>query len=419
MARIAIIGAGISGLGAAYLLHALHDITVFEKNAEVGGHARTRSARCKNYNVAVDTGFIVFNYRNYPHLSGLFKTLNVPVNKSNMTFAVRDDDENVEWGAQSVNALFGQRRNLWRPAFWRMLFDIVRFNARAAKTAEKNPAFTLGQLLDHMRMGAWFRQYYLLPMGGAIWSCSLEQMLAYPALAFTRFFKNHGLLTITDQPQWYTVTGGSREYVRRMTKNFENKIRVNADITRVARAHGKVVVTFADGSSETFDHVIFACPAAATRQMLSEATASEDYILSSFETQENTAYLHKDQSVMPRQRRCWSSWVYQTARRAPTDRICVTYWMNQLQDMPQDCPLFVTLNPLAPISDEDIFDRHVFHHPVYTTRAVRAQKDIADIQGLGNVWHCGAWLKNGFHEDGLSSAVDVVRALGGNVPWTA
>lgn len=417
MSRIAIIGTGVSGLSAAYLLHEGHDITVYEKAAGIGGHARTLNIRYNGHKTAVDTGFIVFNYKNYPHLSALFDRLKVPVQKSNMTFGISIRNGEIEWGAQSLNALFGQRRNILNPAFWRFLFDIIRFNATVEKKSKANPGITLGALLEKMRMGPWFAPYYILPMGGAIWSCPLQTMLGFPAQNFVDFFKAHGLLTITQQPQWYTVTGGSIEYLRRLTAAFAMRIRLNCGAVSITRDNGKVTVADAQGGIEIYDHVIMACPANIALSLLIDANTEEKETLGAFKYQPNHAVLHKDTSIMPQHKNCWSSWVYHSNGDPAEKDLSVTYWMNQLQDLPAERPLFVTLNPLKPIAPEHIFDEHVFAHPVYSLESTAAQKKMPALQGKRNTWFCGAHHGNGFHEDGIASAVDVAQRMGATIPW--
>ncbi len=417
MASIAVIGTGISGLGAALLLHKHHEITVYEKSDTIGGHTRTRTIDIHGQPVPVDTGFIVFNYRNYPLLSALFSHLGVPVQKSTMTFGVSINNGALEWGAQNPNALFGQRRNLLRPAFYRLLLDVVRFNHLASTVAERHPDLSVGELLKKIGVGKWFAPYYLLPMGGAIWSCGLPAILQFPALSFIRFFKAHGLLTITQQPQWYTVTGGSQEYVKRLVAPFKDRILTGCGVTLVTRHGGKVQVTDSQGTVREYDQVVFACHADQVSGMLGDPTEQEKSVLGAFTYQKNFAVLHKDESVMPRRRRCWSSWVYTAEDKQKNDTICVTYWMNLLQSLKTPCPIFVTLNPLKPIGREHVFDEHWFEHPVYSRAAVDAQAQIPMIQGKQNSWFCGAYQRNGFHEDGLASAVAVASALGGEVPW--
>jgi predicted NAD/FAD-binding protein len=417
MASIAIIGTGISGMGVASLLHPHHTITVYEQASQIGGHTRTKTIRYDDSTIAVDTGFIVFNYRNYPLLSGLFKHLNVPVQKSDMTFAVTAHARSLEWGAKDLNAVFGQRSNLFRPSFLRLIKDVLVFNSKAPYVAEKNPELTLGGLLKKLGMSQWFADYYILPMGGAIWSCPLQTMLSFPAVNFTRFFKEHGLLSITGQPQWYTVTGGSQEYVSRLIAPFEDRIRVGCGARHIRREDSKVHITDEHGDTQTYDRVILACHADQALAMLSRSTEAEKQALGAIRYQKNRAVLHKDTSVMPQRTRCWASWVYHPDGSQPSDPIAVTYWMNLLQSLPMDKPLFVTLNPAQPIAPEHIFDEHWFEHPVYSPEAVAAQSKIRAIQGHNNTWFCGAYMHNGFHEDGLRSAVDVAALMGISPPW--
>lgn len=422
MARIAIVGTGISGMASAYLLHqAGHTITVYEKSPVVGGHTRTLTVDYDGVSIPVDTGFIVFNEPNYPHLVGLFRHLDVPTQKSNMSLAISMDDGAFEWGARSLNAVFGQRRNLLRPMFYRMISEVMRFNRLALPTVEANPALTLGELIEALGLSTEFKRYYLLPMGGAIWSCPTESMLAFPASAFVRFFKNHGLLSFTGQHQWYTVTGGSQRYLEKLTAPYADRIRTHCGVTRVTRDASGVSVTDSTGVTERFDRVVFACHADETLAMLADAAPEEREILSAFTYQRNEAYLHRDTSIMPRRERCWASWVYH-ARSDQTDKerthgIGVTYWMNLLQSIDHRRPLFVTLNPTKPINPSAIFNRHTFEHPVFTAETLAAQERIPLLQGQRHSWFCGAYTRYGFHEDGLSSAVRVAEHMGAPIPW--
>jgi len=416
MNRIAIVGTGISGLGVASLLHPKYEITVYEKSSDIGGHTRTLNVNYGGKTIAVDTGFIVFNQQNYPNLTKLFHYLNVPVQKSEMTFGITINNGAIEWGAKNLNAVFGQRRNLIRPKFWRFIFDILHFNHRAMKFAESHPQFTLQQLLKKMNMGDWFAKYYILPMGGAIWSCPLDTMLQFPALYFVRFFKAHGLLSVKNQPQWYTVTGGAKEYIKRLTSPFEKQILINCAAIAVKREKDKVQVTDGSGNIKEYDHVVLACHADEALGLLKDATLEERAIFGAFKYQKNRAVLHKDTNIMPKRKRCWSSWVYHSDK-ASRDDISVTYWMNLLQSIDHDYPLFVTLNPDHAIASEHIFDEHIFEHPIYSQEAVAAQARISSIQGNQNTWFCGAYQRNGFHEDGLASAITVAKALGAEVPW--
>jgi predicted NAD/FAD-binding protein len=417
MAQIAIIGTGISGMGAAYLLNPHHTITVYEKNAVIGGHTRTRTVEYGDRSIAVDTGFIVFNKRNYPNLTPLFEQLGVTIQPSNMTFAATVDDGALEWCARDLNGVFGQRRNLLRPSFYRLLGQVRRFNREAAITVAKNPGMTLGELSTTLGLSNDFLNHYILPMGGAIWSAPPSKIMGFPAETFVRFFENHGLLATSGQPQWYTVTGGSQEYVKKITAPYANRIRLNCAVTRVTRADGKVQVTDVTGETLTYDSVVFASHADETLAMLADASDDEKAVLGSFTYQKNHAVLHKDIRVMPRHKRCWASWVYMANNAGAEIDISVTYWMNLLQSIDEKYPLFVTLNPIQPIPAELIFDRHDFTHPVFTREAIHAQARIPAIQGKRGSWFAGAYQRYGFHEDGLLSAVNVVNAMGVRAPW--
>jgi len=422
LSSIAIIGSGISGMGAAYLLQqAGHNITVYEKAPRVGGHSRTLTVDYNGNQIPVDTGFIVYNEPNYPNLVGMFRHLGVATHKSDMSFAITINNGAFEWGARSLGAVFGQRRNLLRPAFYRMIRDVMRFNAQAQKTVETHPTFSLGQLLSHLKLGKGFRDYYLLPMGGAIWSCPPEMMLEFPAATFVQFFKNHGLMSFTGQHQWYTVTGGSKEYVAKLTAPYADRIRTNCAATRVTRTGGIVTVEDSTGATQTYDQVVFACHANETLAMLADASAEESSVLGAFTYQKNIAYLHRDTSLMPKRRACWASWVYHAHQPGNTDErmngIGVTYWMNLLQKIDEQYPLFVTLNPAKPMNDALVFNRHEFEHPVFTAQTLAAQLRLPQLQGKNNSWFCGAYTRYGFHEDGLLSAVKVAQGMGVTIPW--
>ena len=415
--RIAVVGAGISGLGAAYALSTDSHVTVFEAEGRLGGHARTRLAG-RVRQVPVDTGFIVFNYRNYPLLTGLFAELDVPVKKSNMAFAASIDGGRIEYGLHSTSALFAQRRNLTRPAFWRMLIDIPRFNKGAMALAETE-GLTLGDLIDRLNMGQWFRDYFMLPLSGAVWSATPEEMLNFPAETFIRFFNNHGLLTLHDQPQWHTVDGGSQEYVNRIASALQAKgadVRTSAPVEAVSRNDGVSVKTVG-GPVEQFDSVVFACHSDQALAMLADADTEERSVLGDLRYKPNRVILHDDPRVMPERRACWASWNYQgrTGHSAPA--VTLTYWMNRLQGIPDDVPLFVTLNPAEDIPDEHIFDETVLSHPVFDQAAIAAQAKLPTIQGRRGAWFCGAYTRYGFHEDGLLSAVNVAKAMGAAPQW--
>jgi predicted NAD/FAD-binding protein len=417
MAKIAVIGTGISGLAAAWMLNRRHDVTVYEKNARPGGHSRTMTVRYGNRDIAVDTGFIVFNERNYPNLTQLFRRLNVPVKNSDMSFGLTVDDGRLEWGAKSLSAVFGQRRNLVRPRFLKLLYDVLRFNQTVVAEVERAPHLTLGGLLAKMRMGDWFLRHYLLPMAGAIWSCPPRQMLDFPARTFVRFFVNHHLLSVRGQPQWLTVDGGSQIYVERLAAALGGRVRLNCGAVRVTRGADDVTVEDAGGAVTVYDKVVFGCHADEALALLGDADDEERAALSPITYQKNLAVLHADTSVMPKNRPCWSSWIYHAEDAGAETKISVTYWMNSLQGIEEACPLFVTLNPHRPIAEDKIFDRHLFDHPVFDFPAMEAQAALKQRNGRRNTWFCGAHLGHGFHEDGLVSAMAVAAGLGAPAPW--
>ena len=410
--RVAVIGGGISGLGAAHMLGKTHSVTLFEAEKRLGGHARTRMAG-KHGDQPVDTGFIVFNYANYPYLSALFDQLNVPVVKSNMSFGASFDGGRLEYALTSLDALFAQRRNALSPSFLRMVRDILHFNKHALRVAQ-DETLTIREFLDVLGTGDWFRDHYLLPFSGAIWSTPIDKIMDFPAYAMIRFFENHALLNTTGQHQWFTVKGGSVEYVRRVEASLldmDVDIRLGAAVQSVRRYAGKVFIRTWGGEEEVFDQVIMATHSDDSLRILSDPSAEEQSALGAIAYQPNEIVLHADDSIMPKNRKTWASWVYCEDSVAKSDRIDLTYWMNSLQPIPKDDPHFVTLNSKRPIREELIYDTVTLRHPVYDLGALRAQKDVATFNGANNTWFCGAWMKNGFHEDGLSSAVDVVRAL--------
>jgi len=417
MARIAIVGTGISGLGAAWLLHPRHEITVYEKASRIGGHSRTLTVDYDGCPIAVDTGFIVFNKPNYPNLTGLFAHLGVPVHKSNMTFSASIRDGWLVWGAQDLDAIFGQRRNLLRPRFALLIRDVMKFNTGAEAAVARHPHFTLDQLIDHMGLGDWFRRFYLLPMAGAIWSCPLKEMLAFPARTLVQFFLNHHLMSVRGQPQWYTVTGGAQEYVRRLSTPFAHRIRIGCGAEAIIREGGKVAIRDTRGETHIYDDVVMACHGDETLALLKDASVEERTALSPFRYQKNIAILHRDESVMPRRKRCWASWVYTSNGHVADPGITVSYWMNRLQNIDPNYPLFVSLNPSRDIPEHLVFDRHEFDHPLFDSAAMAAQPRVQALQGARRTWFCGAHLRHGFHEDGLSSAVTVARLLGSAIPW--
>ena len=410
--KIAVVGGGISGLGAAYALSNTYQVTLFEAENRLGGHARTVFSG-KSGQQPVDTGFIVFNYPNYPELTQLFSELNVPIAKSDMSFGASLKDGKIEYALRNFDAIFAQRKNLLNPKFVKMVWDINRFNT-IGLTVAGDESLTIGQFLKCLKTGDWFRDYYLLPLSGAIWSTPTEKILDFPAYAMLQFFKNHALLSRSGQHQWYTVRGGSREYVSRLENALVEKqveIRVNTPVASVTRhATGVVVKTYCS-EPQTFDEVVFATHSDDTLALLSDPSEIEQRNLGSIKYQDNEVVLHSDVAVMPKLYKCWSSWVYTERKDKSTDKIDLTYWMNSLQPIPLDDPLFVTLNSTHNIDQNKIHDQVTMRHPVYDLGVLNVQKDISLNNGHNRTWFSGAWMKNGFHEDGLSSGLDVARSL--------
>ncbi len=399
-------------MGAAHLLADDHHVTLYEAEPRLGGHARTKIAG-KRGDQPVDTGFIVFNYANYPHMAQLFARLDVPVVKSNMSFGASLRGGALEYGLASLGALFAQKSNMVNPRFLGMVRDIARFNARAFEVAQDR-TLTLGAFLDRLGTGDWFRDFYLLPLSGAIWSTPVEKVLEFPAHALIQFFENHALLHHSGQHQWYTVQGGSAEYVRRLAAEMERqgvRLRPGSPVEAVRRVARGVELRARGSEWEAYDDVIFATHSDDSLGMLADASVLEQKALGAVKYQPNRVVLHADPGVMPRRKVCWSSWNYTEDSGKVMNQIDLTYWMNRLQPIPLDDPLFVTLNSTRAIRDELIHDETVLRHPVYDTAALNAQALVRDLNGTAHTWFCGAWMKNGFHEDGLASAVDVVQSI--------
>lgn len=410
--QVAIIGGGISGLAAAYLLAPHHSVTLYEAAPRLGGHARTVIAG-QNGDQPVDTGFIVFNDANYPHLTAMFEALDVPTENSDMSFGATIDGGRIEYGLKTLSALFAQRRNMARPGFARMIRDILRFNALAERTATDDSA-TVGELMGALKLGRWFQDYYLTPLCGAIWSTPTDQIPAFPARSLVQFFRNHALLSTRNQHQWKTVSGGSVAYVRRLEAHLRARgvaIRAGHPVQTVHRDGTGATVHAANAPETRFDQVIFACHSDDALRLLERPTADERAALSNLTYQDNHMILHRDTGQMPRRRAVWSSWNYQADSRLAQDRIGVTYWMNRLQNIPETDPLFVTLNPARPIDERLIYDQATFRHPVFDHTALRAQRALTGLQGQNNTWFAGAYTRYGFHEDGFLSAVNIARAL--------
>jgi len=420
--NIAVIGTGISGMSAAWLLSQGHDVTVYEQDARLGGHSNTVEApRSGGRGVTpVDTGFIVYNDRNYPNLVALFEHLKVPTKASEMSFAVSIDDGALEYGTTTIGQLIAQKRNMVRPRFWSMLNDLLRFYRAAPSFQETGDAVTsLGDYLDAGRYGRAFQEDHLLPMAAAIWSTPSGRIRDYPAAAMIRFCDNHGLLKVNNRPQWRTVDGGSREYVKRLTAAFVDRVRLGRGARQVSRTHDGVTITDASGETARFDHAVFACHADQALAMLTDPSVEERALLGAFRYTLNETILHTDASLMPKRKSIWSSWNYSAGSGVEAGPPCVTYWMNRLQSIPEDNPLFVTLNPVKRPRPDSVIRTEMYEHPLFDEAAIRAQRKLWGLQGQRNSWFCGAYFGSGFHEDGLQAGLAVAEALGGvRRPWS-
>ncbi|WP_350333605.1 NAD(P)/FAD-dependent oxidoreductase [Coralliovum pocilloporae] len=424
--RIAIIGSGVSGLSAAWLLSQRHTVSVFEKDDRLGGHANTQSIRLGDDTVDVDTGFIVYNEKTYPNLTALYEHVNIPTNATDMSFSVSMGDGQFEYAGSDLAGLFAQPGNLVNMHFWGMLKDIRRFYARSVEFAE-DPAsegVSLGHYLMQEGYSQFFIQRHLLPMGAAIWSMPAEKMLAFPFRSFVRFCKNHGLLQISDRPQWRTVTGGSKNYVSRLARDFTGPTFLNCAIAAVERKPGHVEVIDREGERMAFDHVVFACHSDQALRILrageSGVTEDEQAILGSLRYQKNLALLHTDEALMPKRKRAWTSWNYLTGDASDDGTsLSVTYWMNRLQTLSTDKDLFVTLNPLKQPREGSVLRSYVYEHPIFDGDALAAQHRLWSLQGRRRAWFCGAYFGHGFHEDGLQAGLAVAEQLGGvRRPWS-
>jgi uncharacterized protein len=416
--KVAVVGTGISGMSAAWLLSQRHDVTVYERVDRVGGHSNTILASVEGRSIPVDIGFIVFNCRAYPNLAALFDHLTVPTQPSDMSFAVSLDGGELEYSG-NLRGLFAQRRNVVRLRFWSMLSDLVRFYRTAPQdVAQLDDDVSLEEFLSKHQYGEAFRDDHLLPMAGAIWSAAASEMLCYPASAFIRFHENHGLLQIGGRPRWETVTGGSHAYVERLMAPLAGRIRLNTPVHSIRRLGLGVVVADLQGRSDRFDHVVVASHADQALSLLADPTPAESDLLGSFRYTRNLAVLHTDDGFMPKRRTAWSSWNYIGARTLGGHSICVTYWMNRLQGIQSASPLFVTLNPPRPPRAGTILHSELYEHPVFDQKAMAAQRKLWLLQGRRNTWFCGAYFGAGFHEDGLQAGLAVAEQLGGvRRPW--
>lgn len=413
--KIAIIGTGISGMLAAHLLSQDHQLTVFEANDYIGGHTHTVAVARNEKTYPIDTGFIVFNDQTYPNFIKLLDHLGVASQPSTMSFSLTCERTGLEYNAATLNALFAQRRNLFRPAFYRMLRDIVRFNREApalVHTQSQAPAtLTLGKYVNDHAYSQPFIEYYLMPMGAAIWSAKPHAMWEFPARYFVQFFQNHGLLSANQRPQWRVITGGSYRYIDALTRSYRERIRLNCPVQAVQRTAQHVLVTLQQGETQRFDQVIIATHSDQALSLLTDPSDLEREILIAFPYQDNTAVLHTDTSLLPTRCLAWASWNYHRLREDP-ERVAVTYYMNLLQSLQAPEHFCVTLNHSEAIDPDKIIQRMTYHHPVYTQPGVAAQQCWADINGVNRTYFCGAYWGYGFHEDGVKSALAVCRQFG-------
>jgi len=413
--KIAVVGTGIAGLSAAWLLRRHAEVTVYEQNPYAGGHSHTFQVPG---GPAVDTGFIVFNERNYPHLTALFRHLGVASQESEMSFSASIGSGRVEYAGDNLDTLFAQRWNLLDRAHWRMLLDIVRFNrdAKRALRVGLAPELTLGDFILRGGYGDELSRRYLLPMAAAIWSCPVGAMLRFPAASFLKFFENHGLLDLMDRPRWRTITGGSREYVKKLVVSLGERVRLDTPVTGLRRVGTSVRVWDSTGSFADYDRVVMAVHADQVLPLLAGASTGERQILGAFKYQDNRVVLHTDAAFMPRRKKAWAAWNYLAGETLEGKaRVSVTYWMNRLQRLSGERDYFVSLNPLT--EPEGVLYQATYAHPVFTREAIAAQEGLTAIQGASRIWFCGAWTGYGFHEDGLRSAVQVVQGMGYPVPW--
>jgi predicted NAD/FAD-binding protein len=412
--KIAVIGTGISGNLVARMLHADHDVHVFEANGYIGGHANTVDFCAGGRDGCADTGFMVFNRRTYPNFVRMLQWIGVASQPSDMSFSVRCERTGWEYQGSSLNGLFAQRANLIRPRFHRMLYDIVRFNrlaTRAAETGALDDGMPVGAFLDECRVATAFREFYLVPMVAAIWSARPESILDFPARFLVGFLRNHGLLQVRDRPQWRTIVGGSRTYVERLVQPLRDRIQLNSPVTGVSRFPDRVEVCTARGETERFDQVVIAAHADQALAMLTDASPAERETLSAFPYQTNEAVLHTDASLLPRRRRAWASWNYHRADDA-SQAVSVTYDLTRLQRLGTTAPILLSLNRSSAVAPGQILQTISYRHPAYTRDSIAAQRRFDDINGVRRTYFCGAYWGYGFHEDGVNSALAVARYFG-------
>ena len=426
MRRVAVIGSGISGLAVAHALAGEARVTLFEAGDHFGGHTHTVDMTLDGVTHGVDTGFLVLNERTYPNLLRLFEQLGVAIAKSEMSFSAQVPDIDLEWSGSDLNSVFAQRTNLLWPRFWGMLSDLLRFNRLATALASGDQLDELdapiGDFLARHRFGAAFRDWYLLPMIGCIWSCPVDQMLRFPVATMLRFCHNHGLLQVANRPQWYTVRGGARTFVRKMLQALPDA-RLNTPVRQLRRPRpgsaDAAVLVSTDAGTERFDELVIASHSDEALALLADASAAETSVLGAIRYQPNRAVLHTDAALLPKRRAAWAAWNYERASNGPRAQaaVCLHYLLNRLQPLPFTTPVIVSLNPVREPRAEAVHAEFDYAHPVFDAAAIRAQQRVPELQGQRHTWFCGAWTRYGFHEDGLLSGLAVVDGL--RAAWAA
>jgi predicted NAD/FAD-binding protein len=414
MQKLAIIGTGIAGMGCAHLLQKKYDLTLYEQNDYVGGHTNTITVLEEGEPVYMDTGFMVFNRQTYPNLCRLFDEIKAPIRKTDMSFSVQYKPDRLEYCGSGLNGLFAQRRNIFSPSYIRMLMEISRFNKESIRILD-NPAYASYSLSDYMKafgFGEDMLWKYLIPMSSAVWSTPMEKMLDFPVVSLIRFFKNHGFLGLDTQHQWYTLEKGSQSYREILIKPFKERIRINCAVKNVQAAdNGSVRVLSANGQEDLFDKVIFACHADEALKLLDAPSSAETNLLKHFGYQENIATVHTDESLMPENRKVWSSWNYRISESQGTRKASTVYWMNRLQSVSEKTNYFVSIGDPALVAEEKIIRKIVYSHPLFNVAAMNAQKGLHTLNESGPLYFCGSYFKYGFHEDAYASAVDLCAKI--------
>ena len=407
--KIAVLGAGISGLGSAYLLSQKHEVDLYEKQNRLGGHARTTQINENGKRFGVDTGFLVFNHETYPLLTKLFKELDVKIENSDMSFGFWDKASNVAYNAQTLGGVFFQKKNLFSPTHYKMIYDIMRFNKKANYDVDNDTAELDKNLSEYLAdYGTAFKERYLLPMGAAIWSTPSDEMQHFPTRTFLQFFKNHGLLGVTTQHQWLTVSNGSVNYVNKIKEKISGKIILKSSVTHITREKDGVTLHFSDGATKRYDKVVLAMHAPEALEILGDASENERDILGSFAYKENDALLHNDEKALYPDKKIYAAWNYKNGGKA--DAVTLSYWINRLQNISSNREYFVSLNEIDSL--DKVIERITYSHPQFNAAAIKAQELREEISGVNNTYYAGAYWRYGFHEDGLWSANNVAREFG-------